>query len=173
MHEDETGNALLNNRDWVVVLGAPSEPDGRPSPVQIRRCSRALEIRREKQNAVFLLMGAAVQNDAVESASMRDWLLSKGVQASSIWTEERTATTRDQVRLLRDLVRRYEMRSLTLISDRTHLPRIRMLMRRAGMDISAVELVGASSIEPFFSKVLRVLYEIGNYVKDWVRGVGQ
>jgi len=150
------------------VLGAPSSPDGRPSPTQARRLERALEHWQSEPSAELLLLGGAVHNEAVESDTMRQWLLEKGVPADSIRTEERTASTRDQARLLCGLVRDHRPESLIVVSDRLHLPRVRMLLRRAGTDMGVVGLSGARL--PGAGTVLaQACYEARCTVEDRVR----
>ncbi|RJO63451.1 MAG: YdcF family protein [Myxococcales bacterium] len=159
---------LRSARVWIVVLGAPALPDGAASPALARRLDRARHLWQGEPDAAFLVLGAAVHNAAVESETMRNWLVLHGVPNARIWSEAETRSTRDQARLVAALTRKHAPARLFVVSDKTHLPRIRLLLRRAGVDKKRLALAGAAW--PSLSAVAwQIPYEILNYAKDWGR----
>lgn len=164
-----TDYPISMDTDLIAVLGSSSLPDGTASPAQMRRCQKALELWKTTPGAVILLLGGAVANDVVESETMGAWLLGRGVPESQILKEGETANTRSQALFLAQLAHRYHPRSLSVVSDLSHLTRIKMLLHHAGMDRNSFGLAGSPEPTATKYRIRSLLYETLNYGKDWVR----
>ena len=160
---------LRSHRHWIAVLGNPSHTDGTISPIQLRRCKTALSVYKTTDDAAVLVLGAAVKNDVVESETMARWLAENGVPESALWTEGETTSTRHQALLLVELFGEHWPASVTVVSDRTHLPRTKMLLARLGLRGNCLRFAGApQNITAGF-----VVYETINYAKDFLWSFSQ
>ena len=122
--------------DAIAVFGA-AEYGGRPSPVYRARLDHALVLYREQIAPVVITLGGGSDKDSgnTEGAVGRDYLLANGVPFGNIIAETKSVDTGEQVRLLAGIVREHELRTIVVVSDNTHLFRIRELCREAGLEV--------------------------------------
>ena len=65
----------------------------------------------------------------------RDYLLAHGIPFGNIIAETRSTDTEQQVRRLASIAREFNLHHIVVVSDATHLFRIRELCRDAGLDV--------------------------------------
>jgi uncharacterized SAM-binding protein YcdF (DUF218 family) len=114
-----------------------------------------------------LVMGAAVANDSVESETMCSDLHRRGLPQDRLIPERETTTTREQVRLLARLVRQHRPNNLILVSDASHLPRIRMMLSRAKLSGLTVTHAGTPWPRGFSGWLNDLVYESVAWSKDF------
>ncbi len=122
--------------DAIVVFGA-AEYFGRPSPVLHARLDHAVSLY-NKQIAplIITLGGGADKNSGMsEGGVARDYLLANGVPFDRIIAETRSVDTEEQVDRLAVMARANHLEHLVVVSDGTHLFRIRYLCRQLGLDV--------------------------------------
>lgn len=149
--------------DAIAVFGA-AEYSGRPSPVFHARLDHAVDLY-QKQIAPFVItLGGGSDKDSgnTEGGVGRDYLLAKGVPFASILAETRSIDTEQQVHRLAAIAREHDFKHVVVVSDATHLFRIRELCEGAGLDVytSPRPAVGHISNYDLF---LRYLHEILSY----------
>ncbi|GFZ42334.1 hypothetical protein JCM24511_00049 [Saitozyma sp. JCM 24511] len=79
----------------IVVLGAPVNGDGTPSPSIVQRTRRAAEIAFAHPESLLVVTGGAVANRFSEAVSMEQQLISLGVDPTRILREPNARTTLD------------------------------------------------------------------------------
>ncbi len=169
--------------DAIAVFGA-AEYSGRPSPVFHARLDHAVELYQKQIAPYVITLGGGSDKDSgnTEGGVGRDYLLAKGVPFASILAETRSIDTEQQVHRLAAIAHEHGFKYIVVVSDATHLFRIRELCKEAGLDVytSPRPAVGHISNYDLF---LRYLHEIvsytslrldlhGSWLHRWIEGKG-
>jgi len=122
--------------DAIAVFGA-AEYGGRPSPVLHARLDHAVDLYRRQIAPFIITLGGGSDRDSglTEGGVGRDYLLAKGVPFDRIIPETRSVDTEQQVARLAQIADEHHLKQIVVVSDGTHLLRIRMLCEQAGLDV--------------------------------------
>jgi len=129
--EDEAQKA-----DAIAVFGA-AEYAGRPSPTLHFRLDHAVDLYKMQIAPIVITLGGGSDKDSgnTEGGVGRDYLLAHGIPFGNIIAETRSTDTEQQVRRLASIAREFNLHHVVVVSDATHLFRIRELCRDAGLDV--------------------------------------
>ena len=124
------------NANAIAVFGA-AEYAGRPSPVFHARLDKALALYQRDLAPVIITLGGGSAKDSgnTEGAAGRDYLLANGVPGDHIIAETTSVDTEQQVDDLSVLAVEHKFHTFDVVSDGTHLFRIALLCRRAGLTV--------------------------------------
>lgn len=92
------------DKDFLIVLGCGLKKDGTPTPLLKGRLDLALRFDQEQQEqdgrkAMFVVSGGQGPDEVQsEAASMRDYLLSQGVEESRILVEDQSTDTAENMK---------------------------------------------------------------------------
>ncbi len=130
------GRDEARRADAIAVFGA-AEYGGRPSPVLHARLDHAVDLYRKQVAPLVITLGGGCDRDSgmTEGGVGRDYLLAKGVPYERIVAETRSVDTEQQVQRLAEIARARRLSSLVVVSDGTHLFRIRKLCQNAGLTV--------------------------------------
>lgn len=133
--------------DAIAVFGA-AQYNGRPSPVYHARLDHAVTLYRKKIAPVLITLGGSgdPHTSATEGSVGRDYLLANGIPYDHIIVETRSTDTEQQTALLAQIARQNNLHTIVVVSDPTHLFRIRELCRRQGLDV-------LTSPRPLFGRI--------------------
>jgi uncharacterized SAM-binding protein YcdF (DUF218 family) len=122
--------------DAIAVFGA-AEYLGRPSPVLHARLDHAVDLYREEMAPLVITLGGGNAGDSgmTEGGVGRDYLLANGVPFERIVAETTSVDTDQQVTRLAEIARERHLKSIVVVSDGTHLFRIRKLCEDAGLTV--------------------------------------
>jgi uncharacterized SAM-binding protein YcdF (DUF218 family) len=122
--------------DAIAVFGA-AEYSGRPSPVLRARLDHAVELYRKQIAPIVITLGGGSDKDSgnTEGGVGRDYLLANGIPFGDIIAETRSIDTEQQVHRLAAIAHENNYRHIVVVSDATHLFRIRELCQDAGLDV--------------------------------------
>ncbi len=122
--------------DAIAVFGA-AEYAGHPSPVLHARLDKALSLYQLHLAPVIITLGGGAAGDGgnTEGGAGRDYLLANGIPLNHIIAETSSVDTEQQVGRLATLARANHFQTLDVVSDGTHLFRIALLCRRAGLTV--------------------------------------
>ena len=122
--------------DAIAVFGA-AEYSGHPSPVLHARLDHAVELYRKHIAPLVITLGGGGDKDSgnTEGGVGRDYLLANGIPFGSIIAETRSTDTEQQVHRLAAIARENNLHHIVVVSDATHLFRIRELCKDAGLDV--------------------------------------
>jgi len=122
--------------DAIAVFGA-AEYLGRPSPTLHFRLDHAVDLYRMQVAPIVITLGGGSDKDSgnTEGGVGRDYLLAHGIPFGNIIAETRSTDTEQQVRRLAAIAREFNLHHVVVVSDGTHLFRIRELCRDAGLDV--------------------------------------
>jgi len=128
-YQDEAAPA-----DAIGVLGA-AEYDGRPSPVYRARLDHALVLYDRGIAPLIITLGGAGGDQYTEGSVGREYLISKGVPESAIIAETESRNTEESARRIAVIARANGLRRLVVVSDDTHMFRIREICAAEGLDV--------------------------------------
>lgn len=135
--------------DAIVVLGCA------PSARLSRRVERGVRLYRQGTAPILLLSGGG-RRAVPEAEIMRRVALAAGVPEAAMLIEPSSRDTLGNARETLQLLRARRLRSVVLVSDRTHLPRAALLFRFSG-----IEVAGRSGVRP-----RSLLLEIGAAIRE-------
>ena len=146
---------MAEHADAVVVLGCRVAPGGSASAALIRRIDCGVRLFQERA-APLLVLSEGGAGPVPEAEIMRSTALASGVPNSALLIESASRNTFENARETARLLGSRGLRSVLLVSDRTHLPRAILLFRLAGL-----EVVGCAGALP---PSLR--WELGNMIRE-------
>ena len=175
-NEDEAQPA-----DAIAVFGA-AEYSGRPSPVLHLRLDHAVELYRRQVAPLIITLGGGSDKDSgnTEGAVGRDYLLANGVPFGNIIAETRSTDTEQQVHRLAEIARENNLHHIVVVSDGTHLFRIRELCKDSGLDVYTSPRATIGHLSNY-DLAMRYFHEILSYTSlrlglnlswlhDWLEG---
>ena len=149
--------------DAIAVFGA-AEYSGRPSPVLHARLDHAVELYRKRMAPLVITLGGGSDKDLgnTEGGVGRDYLLANGIPFENIIAETQSVDTEQQVHRLAAIARENELRHIVVVSDGTHLFRIRELCAEAGLDVYTSPRPSLGHISNY-DMTMRYFHEILSY----------
>ena len=149
--------------DAIAVFGA-AEYRGHPSPVFHARLDHAVDLYRKQIAPRVITLGGGGDKDSghTEGGVGRDYLLANGIPFGNIIAETRSTDTEQQVQRLAAIARENNLQSIVVVSDGTHLFRIRELCRNAGLRVYTSPRPALGNISDY-DLAKRYLHEILGY----------
>lgn len=128
------GRDEARTADAIAVFGA-AEYSGRPSPVFHARLDHAVELYRKDIAPLVITLGGGSDRDSgkTEGGVGRDYLLANGIPYDQIIAETESVDTEQQVSRLAEIAREKHVNSIVVVSDGTHMFRIRKLCEDSGL----------------------------------------
>ena len=149
--------------DAIAVFGA-AEYRGRPSPVLHARLAHAVELYQMQIAPLIVTLGGGGGRDKglTEGGVGRDYLLANGVPYDRIVAETESVDTEQQVARLAEIVHQRNLHSVVVVSDGTHLFRIRQLCQNAGLTVYTSPRAALGHIDDY-DLTLRYFHEMLSY----------
>lgn len=122
--------------DAIAVFGA-AEYLGHPSPVLRARLDHAVALYKRQIAPLIITLGGGGDRGSgtTEGGVGRDYLLANGVPYDKIIAETRSVDTEQQVQRLAAIAQAEKLGRIVVVSDGTHLFRIRELCVAAGLEV--------------------------------------
>jgi uncharacterized SAM-binding protein YcdF (DUF218 family) len=146
--------------DAIAVFGA-AEYSGRPSPVLHARLDKAVSLYNEGMAPVVITLGGGADKKT-EGGVGRDYLLANGVPFDRIIAETKSFDTEEQVNGLAYIAGREGFHHIIVVSDGTHLFRIALLCRRAGLQVYTSPRAPLGNIDEI-DRAKRMMHEMLSY----------
>jgi uncharacterized SAM-binding protein YcdF (DUF218 family) len=156
-------NDEAQSADAIAVFGA-AEYSGRPSPVFHARLDHAVDLYHKQIAPLIITLGGGSDKDSgnTEGGVGRDYLLANGVPLANIIAETTSTDTEQQVRRLAQIARENNLHHIVVVSDGTHLFRIRELCEDAGLDVYTSPRPALGHISNY-DLAMRYFHEILSY----------
>lgn len=149
--------------DAIAVFGA-AEYAGRPSPVLHARLDKAVALYDREIAPVVITLGGGQDKDSgkTEGGVGRDYLLANGVPYDQIIAETQSVDTEQQVQRLKEIADQHNFHTIVVVSDGTHLFRIALLCKRAGLTVYTSPRAQLGHIDDL-DEAQRMMHEIISY----------
>jgi uncharacterized SAM-binding protein YcdF (DUF218 family) len=118
-----TSNTSLTHFDAIIVLGAPADTDGNPSPVQLARVTEAVHEYERGVAPRIIVSGGIDRNRPVEAQVMARTAEAQGIPASAIFQEGKARDTIQNGCYSVGIMRSHGWHSAEVVSSASHLPR--------------------------------------------------
>ena len=149
--------------DYVIVLGAGVNGT-EPSLILSERINRAYEYLIENPDVICIVSGGQGPGEHItEAKCMHDRLVEKGISPDRIWQEDKSTSTRENIRFSLALIQEKTgetPRQAAVISNEFHLYRASFFAQEEGLD-----MVGVPARTTWFS--LRANYFLREIVAVW------
>jgi uncharacterized SAM-binding protein YcdF (DUF218 family) len=120
--------------DAIAVFGA-AEYQGKPSPVLRARLEHTLQLYQRGIAPLIITLGGEDDMEHSEGGVGRDYLEAHGVPAKAIVPETLSGSTEESVTRLAAIAKERNLHTLVVVSDATHLFRIRELCQAQGLTV--------------------------------------
>ena len=123
-------NTSLEHFDAIIVLGAPADDDGNPTPRQFARVTEGV---REYERGVaprLIFTGGPAHNQFVEADVMARTAAAQGIPPSAIFIETRAQDTIQNGCYAARIMQSHAWRSAEVVSAASHLPRAGLIFSR-------------------------------------------
>jgi uncharacterized SAM-binding protein YcdF (DUF218 family) len=167
--------------DAIAVFGA-AQYVGRPSPVYHARLDKVVSLYERKMAPFVVALGGVADKNSAQSEGDvgRNYLLANGVPYDHIIAETQSLDTEQQAAQLARIARENNWKRVIVVSDGTHLFRIRALCQREGLEVltSPRAVYGNLSTWGHFTRIahellsytfLRMHVEAG-WARRWMEG---
>jgi uncharacterized SAM-binding protein YcdF (DUF218 family) len=166
VHHEIKVTAEIDNAqpaDAIAVFGA-AEYGGRPSPVLHARLDKAVSLYQHDIAPLIITLGGGSDKDAgnTEGAVGRDYLLANAIPLTNIVAETTSIDTEQQVQRLAAIAAERNLHHIVVVSDGTHLFRIELLCRRAGLSVYTSPRASVGRIDAY-SAAQRMIHEMVSY----------
>jgi uncharacterized SAM-binding protein YcdF (DUF218 family) len=145
--------------DVIAVFGA-AEYDGHPSPVYRARLDHAESLFNRGIAPLIITLGGDGGDQYSEGAVGRSYLMGEGIPESAIIAETESRSTEESARRIAVIARANGFHRLVVVSDSTHLFRIREICAADGLNVLTsprprVEIEGGTpETEPIVHEIL-------------------
>ena len=129
-HLAPSSNTTLQRFDAIIVLSAPTDDDGNPTPEEQARVTEAVHEYERGVAPRILITGGAVINRFVESEAMARSARAMGMPASAVLVEPIATDTIQNARLSVRMMQEHGWQSAEIITTSHHLPRAGLLFNR-------------------------------------------
>ena len=122
--------------DAIAVFGA-AQYVGHPSPVFHARLDKVVSLYRRGMAPLVITLGGVADGRSGESEGSvgRDYLLAQGIPYNAIVAETESVDTEEQVEMLTQIAHERDLKQIIVVSDGTHLFRIRVLCQQQGLNV--------------------------------------
>lgn len=147
----------------IAVFGA-AEYDGRPSPVLRARLEHGLALYRRGFAPLIITLGGGYAADGQHSEGGvgESFLIAQGVPERAIIAETESDDTEQSVERLAAIARENDLKTILVVSDGTHLFRIRALCEHDGLTVYTSPRAVRRSIS-WGDRMQRLVHEVLSY----------
>ncbi len=124
-----------------IIFGAKVKPEG-PTKTLASRLRCAADTMKEDTDSVCIVSGGQGSDEpTTEAECMRDYMVSLGIAPSRIYLETEASNTRENIEYSVALIKELGLgeREIVCISSDTHIPRIRLMCKRANVDAQFIK----------------------------------
>ncbi len=121
---------VKNATNVAIVLGAAVWPHNSPSPSLAGRADKALELLKKGLVNKIQLTGSNAPGELSEAEVAFNYLKMENIDTSKIWLEDKTVSTAEQIRFIKDhILAKKNIGNVIIVSDSYHLTRVREMCR--------------------------------------------
>ena len=124
--------------DAIVVLGARTYADGRPSQALADRVRTGVELYHQGYAPLIIMTGGPGDGSTHETVAMQNLAEALGVATSAILRDEHGVNTQASIRNLDRLAHQRGLRRILAVSHHWHLPRIKLAVGRRDLQVFTV-----------------------------------
>jgi uncharacterized SAM-binding protein YcdF (DUF218 family) len=121
-------NTSLTRFDVIMVLGAPADRDGNPTPTELASVTEAVHEYERGIAPRLIMTGGAAANRFVEARVMAQSAHAQGVPESAIFIEPESKDTIQNTCFAERIMKAHGWHSAEVVSRAAHLPRTALIL---------------------------------------------
>ncbi|EFK95859.1 protein containing DUF218 [sediment metagenome] len=123
--------------DAIVVLGARAYIDGKYNPCLKARVDHASELYEKKLAPLIIMSGGYDREDREnEAETMKKIAMENGINESDIILEKDSASTYENLKYSKEILKKNNMNSVILVTEPFHSPRASMIADKLNISFS-------------------------------------
>jgi tetratricopeptide (TPR) repeat protein len=122
---------LPQNNHAIVILGYALADDGTMREPLIERLKAGLAAANKYPNSKIIVTGGVPKQGNTESKLMKEWLISKGVAAERILTEDKSTDTVENALFTTAILEKEGLKDVTLVTSASHMRRALTIFKEA------------------------------------------
>jgi len=163
------GDAPIDARDAIVVLGAPLTPAGELTQVLEERVAAAVALYRAGGGRRVVASGGTTHGaPRAEAAALADGLRAAGI--ADVLVEDRSRSTAQNARFTAELLAPLGVRTVWIVTQPFHAKRAALLFRRAGLAARSWHIADSVQYRDRGRAVRWLLREYASWAALAVRG---
>jgi uncharacterized SAM-binding protein YcdF (DUF218 family) len=128
------GNTSLTRFDAIIVLGAPVDSDGNPTPEQLARVTEGVHEYELGMAPRLIVTGGAVHNSFTEARVMARTAEAEGIPKAAIFVEPKARNTIENACYAERIMKAHGWQSAEVVSSEYHLPRAGILFSKLPLE---------------------------------------
>ncbi|WHY86032.1 ElyC/SanA/YdcF family protein [Neobacillus novalis] len=163
----EVPEKLPQNNHAIVILGYALADDGTMREPLIERLKAGQAVATKYPNSKIIVTGGVPKQDNTEAKLMKEWLVSKGIAADRILTEDKSTDTVENALFATAILEKEGLKDVTLVTSASHMRRALTIFTEAS---NFYDKMNAKSSNRAFTNVVYLDYpsikEAHNVTKD-------
>ena len=151
----------------IIIYGAKvggTADDAHPGTFLKYRLDYAADIMKGVPDSVCIVCGGKGDNEpCAEATVMRDYLISKGIAADRIFVDDESKNTIENIDNAMKIIKdeRFDGKSVACLSTDFHVPRIKYLCSKAGLDVDCYFFAPSPNVFGLWSSLVREYMSYG------------
>lgn len=127
-------NTSRTRFDAIIVLGAPADSDGNPSPYQLARVTEGVHEYERGVAPRLILTGSSAHNQFIEANVMARAAHAQGIPESALFIEPRALSTIQNACYSEQLMNAHGWHSAEVVTEPSHVPRAAMIFSHTSLE---------------------------------------
>lgn len=123
-----TSNTSRKHFDAIIVLGAPTNPDGTIAPEVQARMEEGIREYKAGVGDHIIPSGGAAHNQFFEAHAMKEFAVSQGVPADAVIEEDQAKDTIQNIWFSHKIMEEHGWHSVEVVSSPSHVPRAAIIL---------------------------------------------
>lgn len=129
-------NSRPDKSDCIIVLGC-SVYYTTPSPFLEARLSEGLELYNKGYGNYIIVSGGRGKGESIsEAQAMKNYLISRGVNASKIFMDDNSMSTKDNLVNSSSIMKEKGLKTAVIVSNKYHLKRVSLIAKELHIEAS-------------------------------------
>lgn len=125
----------LSKADVIVVLGSPSNANGKPSTIQRSRVDKGIALYKQGLTNKLLFTGGAAWNEFVESETMKKYAVENGIPDAAILTETKSNNTDENAKFSYQILKEQRFSKVIVVTSPFHTRRAGFLYKQYPLEV--------------------------------------
>lgn len=169
-----TSNTSLTHFDTIIVLGAPADDDGNPTPTELARVTEAVHEYERGVAPRIIFTGGATNLHFVEAQVMARTAEAQGIPEQAVFVEGQARDTIHNACYSMRIMQAHGWHSAEVISSDFHLPRAGMIFDRLPIEWRAHAAPAVEPASPFRAVVTPLIETLSTirylvWAREWER----
>ncbi len=157
---------LIDDYDYILVLGAGIYPDGTPSPMLKERLDRAIEIYEENPKSKIIVSGDHIDITHDEVNAMKNYMANEGIPSNDIFMDHAGISTYDSLYRAKHI---FDAKKVVVVTQKYHLHRALYIGKQMDLEVLGVDAQDKVYSGQFYRDIREFLARVKDFAKCTVK----